>query len=669
MEKSNKLNNALGSHLVIGPRVPPAYMVDAPMAPKVNGKWVVAGGLETLHENLPVLLRDATALDVSITGQPWANCTRVSCKESVQGKKGVLGLELELSPGDKQVVVIKSASEGAQETFSALLAEVLDVRCARIRVLDSTSGEYDELKSAVSHLLQSDEYQHAKIVSTYLALKQLLVMEAAVRCVPLKEIGAGLTLDMLYELGLLMSLDMLLANGDRLPCTGLWDRPGNTENILFRVNADSSSVTFGIDQVCVHPGDADIRRDYMSRLVTLLASMDVLTEAIGVTITFLEHEVGSSLPRGAAHVIAKGIRQGISRASKLSRKTLVNLLSRVRNMVPEDGNRALWDESLGQISVEFMCDVVTVFQSCGVNRVQFKREEGPGGLARIVTEAREMNMSSSATVELFFDFDRTLTNGLASSGDLPLDKRVRGGAQSVAALNAMKEAGLPAHIITARSPRKVVVDQLVASIRGPQRELGEIFLSLEQFQRKAEPQTEETTFCGHQLAFATDAPFYASDYEKPAAVAHALCRRYDKSDDKHAICVLFVDDVAMNAHDVGTRLGQMLLDAGRADLEARVIVQAVWWDTILEDAVALPSMLPEFGKTEQGYQDFMVTQLLDFGITSAETKRRRGLYTAQEMASGRPTKAPETQSTGKLKAPSQAQKKLADFLFGGGKRR
>lgn len=311
-------------------------------------------------------------------------------------------------------------------------------------------------------------------------------------------------------------------------------------------------------------------------------------------------------------------------------------------------------------------------------RAQFDREEGAGGLARVLRAATEFaGVSSSETRDtvVFMDFDRTLTNGLATGAQLPLAERVRGGEETVAALREAAEAGVPLWIVTARSPRKMVVAQLAASLRGPQREIGEFFLSAEQFadgSGDAGPAAEEEMFGGCQLAFATDARLYASDYQKPAALAHALSRRYPANSDADAdtdadIVVVFVDDVAVNAHDVGTRVHTMLEEAGRGDLARRLSMRAVWWDTILEDTGASPSMLPEFGKTEQSYQDYMHPQLLDFGIDAAEASRRKALYEAEDAASGRPKKVVEVRKPGKLKAASSDQANLAAFLFGGGK--
>ena len=158
-------------------------------------------------------------------------------------------------------------------------------------------------------------------------------------------------------------------------------------------------------------------------------------------------------------------------------------------------------------------------------------------------------------------------------------------------------------------------------------------------------------------------------------MVHAISRKYPKLEDQESsrtssaskISVVFVDDVAMNVNDVGQRAMSYFRKIDRADLAKRVTLRLVWWDTFLEDTGDHPTMSPEAGETEQPYMDFMHTLLLNFGIRSAESARRRAVYEAEEEASGR-KKEKIVKTPGKLKIDNVVgQQKLAAFLFGGGK--
>lgn len=642
------------------------------------------------------------AIDVLDGRLPWSNSlSHAWCKNS--GKDFGTGalllcLELEnLQPGkvvtehddddggdgddekiaaSNGVVIVRAAREdGAREAFSTSLADALGVRCPRVRVLDASEDEYLELRVAVSRILERDGCQKANIVGCELELareSQVLVTEAAVHCVGIKDLKGrgGLTVDMLYDLGLAVSLDMLLANGDRMPLKGLWDRPGNAETFLFRSHETDGSFTtvFAIDQLCLHSDNVndneEMHRDYLSRLERVLSSEEALMDALGPTTTFLEKQLDEPLPAGAAHLIAAGVKQGVRRASQLSRHRLLKLLSLVKRMAKTE--RAVWDDSLlTHVRLDFMCDILATFHSSAPNRVQFTREEGPGGLARILQSATTSNAEQNTHVEIFLDFDRTLTNGLITKTDLPLAQRVRGGALSVTALHSTTKSGLHPYIVTARSPHGIVIDQLVTSLRGPQKEIGRFFLSNDRLHGNTAPRCETGSFYGHDLAFATDARLYASDYHKPAAIAHALSRNYAPCPTADPILVFFVDDASVNVHDVGSRLAELLVQGGRGDLARRVTVRCYWWDTFREDTGMSPSMAPESSRTERGYQDFMVNQLLDFGISSLEARRRRVVYGVREGGCGRGKGG----RVGKLERASVGQEELAAFLFGGGKQK
>ena len=645
-------------------------------------KWPkVAIGLGSEHADLSVLLNGtlATPADLGSHNSPlrWReDLKRVSCMNSInEGKRGVVGAEL--GPSDttndssRRIVILKSGSSGAQEVFSGLIGERLGIHCPRIRVVEDSS-ERAAIEGSISDLLANDVYYQTNTLGYLQHSKQLLLMEAGTHSVTLDKLAEfhkTITIDIAFELGVMIPFDMIIANGDRLPLKGVWDRPGNAHNFLFPIGGtdhDYDSAVLAIDQVCTHPRNKSLLDNYLAAIADTLSSTESLRSALEVTVAFLGRASNTELVPDIGEVLLAGVREGVKRVAQLDREDLVAIVNRVREM----GSTTAWYENLNDnVNLDVMCDIITVCKNCPLNAVHFEYESGSLGLTRVLRSVLECNERQSQDILVFLDFDRTLTNGLASSADLPLDRRVRGGEPTVKALSDATQAKIPLYIITARSPRKCVLDQLVSSFRGPQRELASIFLRDE---TENHIDSEVITFQGYEIAVATRARFYATGYQKVLAMVHAIARKYPKLEDQEnsstsKISVVFVDDVAMNVNDVGLRAMSYFRKIGRADLAERVTLRLVWWDTFLEDTGDHPTMSPEAGETEQPYMDFMHTLLLNFGIRSAESARRRAVYEAEEEASGRKKKK-IVRTPGKLKIDNLVgQQKLAAFLFGGGK--
>lgn len=643
-------------------------------------KWpTVVIGLGSEHADLSVLLHGtlATPADLGSHNIPlrWREeLKRVSCMNSInEGKRGVVGAEL--GPSDttndssRRIVILKSGSSGAQEVFSGLIGERLGIHCPRIRVVEDSS-ERAAIEGSISDLLANDVYYQTNTLGYLQHSKQLLLMEAGTHRVTLDKLAEfhkTISIDIAFELGVMIPFDMIIANGDRLPLKGVWDRPGNAHNFLFPIEGtDHDSAVMAIDQVCTHPRNTSLLENYLAAIADTLSSTESLRSALEVTVAFLGRASNTELVPGIGEVLLAGVREGVKRVARLDRKDLVAIVNRVREM----GSTTAWYENLNDnVNLDVMCDIITVCKNCPLNAVHFEYESGSLGLTRVLRSVLECNERQSQDTLVFLDFDRTLTNGLASGADLPLDRRVRGGEPTVKALSDATHAKIPLYIITARSPRKCVLDQLVSSFRGPQRELASIFLRDE---TENHIDSEVITFQGYEIAVATRARFYATGYQKVLAMVHAISRKYPKLEDQESsstrkISVVFVDDVAMNVNDVGQRAMGYFRKIGRADLAERVTLRLVWWDTFLEDTGNHPTMSPESGEIEQPYMDFMHTLLLNFGIRSTESARRRAVYEAEEEASGRKKKK-IVKTPGKLKIDNLVgQQELAAFLFGGGK--
>ena len=643
-------------------------------------KWpTVVIGLGSEHADLSVLLHGTltTPADLGSDNIPlrWREeLKRVSCMNSInEGKRGVVGAEL--GPSDttndssRRIVILKSGSSGAQEVFSGLIGERLGIHCPRIRVVEDSS-ERAAIEGSISDLLANDVYYQTNTLGYLQHSKQLLLMEAGTHRVTLDKLAEfhkTISIDIAFELGVMIPFDMIIANGDRLPLKGVWDRPGNAHNFLFPIEGmEHDSAVMAIDQVCTHPRNTSLLQNYLAAIADTLSSTESLRSALEVTVAFLGRASNTELVPGIGEVLLAGVREGVKRVARLDRKDLVAIFNRVREM----GSTTAWYENLNDnVNLDVMCDILTVCKNCPLNAVHFEYESGSLGLTRVLRSVLECNERQSQDTLVFLDFDRTLTNGLASGADLALDRRVRGGEPTVTALSDATHAKIPLYIITARSPRKCVLDQLVSSFRGPQRELASIFLRDE---TENHIDSEVITFQGYEIAVATRARFYATGYQKVLAMVHAISRKYPKLEDQERsstrkISVVFVDDVAMNVNDVGQRAMGYFRKIGRADLAERVTLRLVWWDTFLEDTGNHPTMSPETGETEQPYMDFLHTLLLNFGIRSAESARRRAVYEAEEEASGRKKKK-IVKTPGKLKIDNLVgRQELAAFLFGGGK--
>jgi hypothetical protein len=186
-----------------------------------------------------------------------------------------------------------------------------------------------------------------------------------------------------------------------------------------------------------------------------------------------------------------------------------------------------------------------------------ERLSGPTGLATAVSAALAVSPDECARTLLVFDFDRTLTNGVASPGETDLAKLVRGGEATVAALRQAQAAGVGLYIITARRPSRLTVEQIFASLDHAQVALSPFF------PRGDEPPVEfrfaggkgdgVSREKGHDVPLARGGCVYAADYQKAAAMAHIVQER-----GQEGLRVFFFDDSVVNAYEVGTATAQYL---------------------------------------------------------------------------------------------------------------
>jgi hypothetical protein len=107
----------------------------------------------------------------------------------------------------------------------------------------------------------------------------------------------------------------------------------------------------------------------------------------------------------------------------------------------------------------------------GFRNMQLKSMRGPGALAVLIDQV----IAYPGRKVMVFDFDRTLTNGFATPGDTLVSHGVRGGQETVDALVRAKAAGVELFIVTARKSTVLVLEQVLAQLKGPQKDLAMAF--------------------------------------------------------------------------------------------------------------------------------------------------------------------------------------------------
>ena len=346
-------------------------------------KWAkVEIGLGPEHADLSVLLNGnlATPADLGSHDSPlqWREeLKRVSCMNSIIGaKRGVVGIEL--GPSDtnndssRRVVILKAGNSGAQEVFSGLVGERLGIRCPRIRVVEDSS-EREAIEGSIFDLLVNDVYYQTNTLGYLQQSKQLLLMEAGTHHVTLDKLAESnktISINMAFELGVMIPFDMIIANGDRLPLKRVWDRPGNAHNLLFPIDGkDYDSALLAIDQVCTHPRNERLLDTYLAAITDTLSSTESLRSALEVTIAFLGRASNTELLPGIEEALLAGVREGVQRVARLDREDLVAIV----NQVSEIGSTDAWHENLhNNINLDIMCDIIDICKKCPFNAVNFE---------------------------------------------------------------------------------------------------------------------------------------------------------------------------------------------------------------------------------------------------------------------------------------------------------
>mmetsp|Transcript_16223 Transcript_16223/g.18365 ORF Transcript_16223/g.18365 Transcript_16223/m.18365 type:complete len:294 (+) Transcript_16223:76-957(+) len=285
------------------------------------------------------------------------------------------------------------------------------------------------------------------------------------------------------------------------------------------------------------------------------------------------------------------------------------------------------------------------------------RLETANGLSSFLKANVKTDASNSF---FFFDFDRTLTNGYEFSENekrAPIEKRIRGGNETLTTLTELFRHGAHFHIITARSAKTAVLDQLKASLKNSQNELEALFPT------DGNGTVEEF----HGINLAHVGSIYASGYQKEMAIAHSILHKSNLPEGP--IRVFFFDDAVSNCHAVAENLHKLFKTPEEKEILDRIELSVCWWDPFREETEVdgEPTMIAVHSEdTDFSYHDYLGNALKMFGVDEKERSRVESIYKAEEKKYGR--KAPSTlvEKPPEAKPLQNLDKKFANLgaLFG-----
>lgn len=238
---------------------------------------------------------------------------------------------------------------------------------------------------------------------------------------------------------------------------------------------------------------------------------------------------------------------------------------------------------------------------------------GPTSISQAVLDLTLRNPSMHSIV-LVFDFDRTLTCGFAPPSS-SIERRIRGGMDTVRALEVAKGLGAELFVVTAREPRTLIVESLEAALTaGAQAELGRYFLEDPIVGQVTEEKVEG------DLPLAWRGRVYASGYSKPAAIRHIALQRLKGLEEP--IEIHFFDDFVGNAYDVSSmQFGGQNARVGR--------VVSYWFDTFSEESTN--RMVPVHSSSSDfAYNERLAYMRSAFGVQEDVSKDRLNWYLSTE---------------------------------------
>ena len=451
-------------------------------------------------------------------------------------------------------------------------------------------------------------------------------------------------------LGRLAAFDVLLNNADRLPV--LFDTEGNLGNVILEPGSDGSVVCCAIDS-CVNPLEGKALERHLANLRAAAHGPD-LTAAAGAFATLC----GAALLESQLDAIRRGWQRGLERICEMTRDGALQAALDANVGAAVAAGAAHGELSKARAYLLTVARAITHLLgaadgapppphlmpgTASSDAHPEDRLSGASGLGSFLVAACA-SLPADAVPLFAFDFDKTLTNGLAPPG-AGLPARVRGGTHTLDGLRAT--AALPHSrrcIITARADETGRVShgklqQVLSQIGKAQPELLDFFEvqsdeshrivelvpeALPDVASEAPPNVASPpgapTSPGAAPDLPTDLPrawrwrdvpraawgpgmyatlqgdgrpilvggsVYASGYSKSLALLHA-CTAGSAPAPTH---VFFIDDAPNNAYEVHRDLPGFLRQWSahvvghgvRQEPAAEPVLRSLWWDLFEEE--------------------------------------------------------------------------------------
>ena len=159
-----------------------------------------------------------------------------AASKSETGSRGVAFLQTK-----EGSVALKAPIDIPLEFFTYLIMKFLKVKCPEMRIIRFSDPEYDKVYASIDASTYHDQVMnsmlHSKLRCPFLMVFEYISGISFPKLGPTRanHFLSGrdpISRSRLINLGILLSVDTLLNNSDRIPI--LWDNRGNTENLLFQ---------------------------------------------------------------------------------------------------------------------------------------------------------------------------------------------------------------------------------------------------------------------------------------------------------------------------------------------------------------------------------------------------------------------------------------------------
>ena len=491
-------------------------------------------------------------------------------------------------------------------------------------------------------------------------------------------------------LGLLAAFDVLLNNGDRLPV--LFKTEGNLGNVILEPGSDGGVACCAIDS-CINPLEGAPLERHLATLRAEAHDPDLTAAAAA-----FEMLCGAALLESQLDAIRRGWRRGIEKIGEMTRDGALQAAIDARVDAAVAAGAARGELSKASAYLLTVARAVADLSGAADRAPSPQRSVsgtaspdarpenrlcGSSGLGTFLVEACS-SLPADAVPVFAFDFDKTLTNGLAPPGAC-LEARIRGGARTIDGLRAISAVPHSRRcIITARADETGRVShgklqQVLSQLNRAQHELLEFFevqpdeshriveLAPEALANVASedaPQGASTqsgaspdlprawrwrdvprtswgpgmyaTLQGDGQPIVVGGGVYACGYSKSLALLHA-CTAESAPAPTH---IFFIDDAPNNAYEVQRDLpgwlrqwsAQTMGHGVGQEPVAGPVLRSLWWDLYEEEfeskTIAPNTSGPDFAYLrDAAHRDFFYgSALRHFGLSESDIIERARQY-------------------------------------------